>query len=99
MINNVFVNLAFVFIIASIFGFIARALKQPKIPFYVLAGLLMGPFGYNLAYKYGLISFFSYKSVGTNCLICLLSGFSTPKELSTVTSKNLTTHAMSRIKP
>jgi len=61
MINNVFVNLAFVFIIASIFGFIARALKQPKIPFYVLAGLLMGPFGYNLAYKYGLISFFSNK--------------------------------------
>lgn len=61
MLSNVFVNLAMVFIVASILGFIARALKQPKIPFYVLAGLLMGPFGYSLANKYGLISFFSNK--------------------------------------
>jgi len=61
MVSNIFVNLAMVFIVASILGFLARALKQPKIPFYVLAGLLIGPFGYNLAQKYGLITFFSNK--------------------------------------
>ena len=43
--NFVFLNLGILIIIATGFAYIARLLKQPLIPAYILSGILLGPFG------------------------------------------------------
>src|SRR3989338_2013051 len=40
---NLILELGIVMILATFFGFIARALKQPLIPGYIFAGILVGP--------------------------------------------------------
>ena len=57
--DHIFIDISIVFIAAAILGFLAKLMKQQKIPFYVLAGLIIGPFGFNLANKYGLITWIS----------------------------------------
>ena len=58
MMENIFLNMGIIFIVAAIFGFIAKKLNQPKIPFYIFAGFVVGPFGLMLAEKLGLVSLF-----------------------------------------
>lgn len=41
--NTIFFDIGFIIIIATIFGYIARILKQPLIPAYILAGAVFGP--------------------------------------------------------
>jgi len=41
--QNIFFDIGFVIIIATVFAFIAKTLKQPLIPAYVLAGIIIGP--------------------------------------------------------
>jgi len=41
--NPIVYQIAFLFIAATVGGFVARSLKQPLLPFYILAGLLAGP--------------------------------------------------------
>lgn len=41
--NPIVYQITFLFIAATIGGFIARSLKQPLLPFYILAGLIAGP--------------------------------------------------------
>ncbi len=41
--TNLILELGFVIILATFFGFIARSLKQPLIPGYILAGIVIGP--------------------------------------------------------
>lgn len=41
--NNIFYDLGMIIILATFFGFFARLWKQPLIPFYVLAGVVLGP--------------------------------------------------------
>lgn len=48
-INAVFFDIGVIIIIATIFAFIAKRLKQPLIPAYIITGLLIGPI-------YGLIT-------------------------------------------
>lgn len=57
--NEIFLDIALIFVVAAVLGYIAKLLKQPKIPFYVLAGLIIGPFGYNLLNNTGAISWMS----------------------------------------
>ena len=40
-------DIAFIIIGAAIFGYIAKILKQPMIIAYIIAGLVIGPFGFN----------------------------------------------------
>ena len=40
---NIFLDIGFIIILATVGGFIARFLKQPLISFYILAGILIGP--------------------------------------------------------
>ncbi|MBW2975650.1 cation:proton antiporter [Candidatus Woesearchaeota archaeon] len=47
--HDVFFEIALIIIIATVFAFIARRLKQPLIPAYIITGLLIGPL-------YGLIT-------------------------------------------
>jgi len=47
--NSVFFEIGIIIIIATIFAFMARKLKQPLIPAYIITGLLIGPI-------YGLIT-------------------------------------------
>ncbi len=47
--NSVFFEIGIIIIIATVFAFIAKKLKQPLIPAYIVTGLLMGPI-------YGLIT-------------------------------------------
>ena len=47
--NSVFFEIGIIIIIATVFAFIAKKLKQPLIPAYIITGLLMGPI-------YGLIT-------------------------------------------
>ncbi len=56
--EHIFLDIAIIFIVAAIFGFIAKKLNQPKIPFYIFAGFVVGPFGLMLAEKVGLVSLF-----------------------------------------
>lgn len=41
--QNIFFDIGIVIIIATVFAFIAKSLKQPLIPAYVLAGIIIGP--------------------------------------------------------
>ncbi|MFH1053682.1 MAG: cation:proton antiporter [Candidatus Woesearchaeota archaeon] len=41
--NHIFVNLGIIIVIATAFGYIARMLKQPLIPVYILTGVILGP--------------------------------------------------------
>ncbi|MBL7054430.1 cation:proton antiporter, partial [Candidatus Woesearchaeota archaeon] len=41
--ENIFFDIGIIIIIATAFAFIAKALKQPLIPAYVLAGIVVGP--------------------------------------------------------
>ena len=43
--SSIFFDIIVIFVIATIFVYLARALKQPIIPAYVLAGILLGPIG------------------------------------------------------
>ena len=56
--ENIFFDIGLIFIVASIFAYIAKAIRQPKIPFYVLAGFVVGPLGLMIAEKIGLIDVF-----------------------------------------
>ena len=47
--NSIFFELGLIIIIATVFAFIAKRLKQPLIPAYIITGLLIGPI-------YGLIT-------------------------------------------
>ena len=53
--GNIFFDIGLIFIVASIFSCIAKLFNQPKIPFYVLAGFVVGPLGLMIAEKVGLI--------------------------------------------
>ena len=46
--EDIFFSIAIIIITASILGFISRYLRQPLIPAYVLAGLIIGPLGLGL---------------------------------------------------
>jgi len=41
--ENIFFDIGFIMIIATVFAFIARFLKQPLIPAYILTGVILGP--------------------------------------------------------
>ncbi len=41
--STLFIDIGLIIIVGTIFGFLAKMLKQPLIPSYVLAGLLLGP--------------------------------------------------------
>jgi Kef-type K+ transport system membrane component KefB/Trk K+ transport system NAD-binding subunit len=41
--DNIFLDIAIITIVATVGGYIARIFKQPLIPLYILAGLLIGP--------------------------------------------------------
>lgn len=43
--SSIFFDIIVIFVIATIFVYLARLLKQPIIPAYVLAGILLGPIG------------------------------------------------------
>ena len=42
--QNIFFDIGIIIIIATVFAFIAKILKQPLIPAYVLTGIVIGPF-------------------------------------------------------
>ncbi len=46
--SNIFFNIGLVLIVATVVGYLARLIKQPLIPAYILAGVLIGPFGLGL---------------------------------------------------
>ena len=43
MFTDLFSQIAILILVATLAGFIARILKQPAIPFYIIAGLIIGP--------------------------------------------------------
>mgnify|MGYP005838794541 CR=1 FL=1 len=43
--SNIFFDLGIIIIFATILGYIGRLLKQPLIPLYILAGVIIGPIG------------------------------------------------------
>mgnify|MGYP001588354516 CR=1 FL=1 len=46
--NNIFMDIAIIIVSATCLGFLARSLKQPIIPAFLLTGILLGPFGLKL---------------------------------------------------
>lgn len=46
--HDIFFGIAIIIIVASILGFVSKAFKQPLIPAYVLAGIIIGPIGLRL---------------------------------------------------
>lgn len=57
--ETIIFDIAVILIISAMFGFIAKILKQPLIPAYVLAGLIIGPFVLGLVKNLDLIYAFS----------------------------------------
>ena len=77
MINEVFIDIGIIIIIATITAFLARRFRQPLIPAYILAGLLIGP---GLQYLLSIESFTnlfhlhpSYSLISNESLIRTLS--------------------------
>jgi Kef-type K+ transport system membrane component KefB len=52
-------DIALILILATVFAFFARTLRQPLIPAYVLAGLVLGPLGYGIITDMDFIKAFS----------------------------------------
>ncbi|MBU2443538.1 MAG: cation:proton antiporter, partial [Nanoarchaeota archaeon] len=44
--SNIFFDIGIMIIFATILGYIGRLLKQPLIPLYILAGVIIGPLGF-----------------------------------------------------
>ena len=42
--ENILFDIGFVIIIATVFAYFAKLLRQPLIPAYILAGIIIGPF-------------------------------------------------------
>ena len=61
--ENIFFDIGLIFIVASIFAYIAKVIRQPKIPFYILAGFVIGPLGLIIAEKIGLVDIFLFTFV------------------------------------
>ncbi len=59
IIENIFVDIGYVFIFATIIAFLARKFKQPMIPAYILAGIVIGPLLTKLSMIQSVQSFFS----------------------------------------
>ncbi|MFZ5955252.1 MAG: cation:proton antiporter [Nanoarchaeota archaeon] len=57
--ESIIFDIAFILIISAIFAFIARLLKQPLIPAYVITGLLIGPLVFGMVKNVDLIYAFS----------------------------------------
>ncbi len=53
--HNIFLDLGIAIIAATIVAYLVRLLKQPLIPAYVIAGILIGPFGFKLIEDYATI--------------------------------------------
>jgi len=53
--SSIFFDIGIIVIIATIIGFIARLLKQPLIPVYILTGIVLGPFGVGLITDFEII--------------------------------------------
>ncbi|MFH1408553.1 MAG: cation:proton antiporter [Nanoarchaeota archaeon] len=45
---NIFFDIGFIIILATVLGYFARLIRQPLIPAYILAGMLLGPHGFAL---------------------------------------------------
>ncbi|MBU0666157.1 MAG: cation:proton antiporter [Nanoarchaeota archaeon] len=45
---NIFFDIGLIIIFATILGYIGKKLKQPLIPIYILAGLIIGPVGFGI---------------------------------------------------
>ena len=43
MAQNIFFDIGFIVIISTLLAYVARLLKQPLIPAYVIAGIILGP--------------------------------------------------------
>ena len=53
--QNIFFDIGLIIIVATIIGFVLKMLKQPLIPAYVLAGIIIGPVGLGLISDFGTI--------------------------------------------
>jgi Kef-type K+ transport system membrane component KefB len=52
-------DLGLIFIFAALFAFIARVLRQPLIPAYIIAGLILGPIGFRIISEVEVINHIS----------------------------------------
>ena len=78
MVNNLFLAIAIIILVATLFAFLARLLRQPLIPAYIISGLMIGPAGLAMAQATGIpfiINLFTKFSITNNEFIILLSEF------------------------
>ncbi|NQU98858.1 cation:proton antiporter [Candidatus Woesearchaeota archaeon] len=54
--TNIFFDIGIIIIFATILGYIGRLLKQPLIPLYILAGIIIGPVGFGWITDYEVIT-------------------------------------------
>lgn len=54
--SSIFFDIIVIFIVATIFVYLARLLKQPIIPAYILSGILLGPIGLGIIKNQDVIS-------------------------------------------
>jgi len=55
-VTNIFFDIGIIIIFATILGYIGRLLKQPLIPLYILAGIIIGPVGFGWITDYEVIT-------------------------------------------
>jgi len=53
--ENIFTDIGIIIIIATVLAYIIKLLKQPRIPAYILTGLIIGPLGLGLIKDYSVI--------------------------------------------
>src|SRR3989338_7887570 len=53
--ENIFLDVGIIIIIATVLAYIIKLLKQPRIPAYIIAGLIIGPLGLGLIKDYSVI--------------------------------------------
>ena len=46
--HNIFFEISLIIIIATLFGYLMKLLRQPIIPAYIISGLIIGPVGFGL---------------------------------------------------
>jgi Kef-type K+ transport system membrane component KefB len=80
--QNLLFNIGIILIIATFFAYIARIFRQPLIPAYIIAGLVLGPVGFGIIKDYSIIT--SISEIGIIFLLFIVGLEMDLKKLKTV---------------
>ncbi len=86
---HIFIELSVVLVVAALFAFVCRALKQPPIVGYILTGIVLGPYGFSVSNSIEILDLFS--KIGVTVLLFIVGLNLSPRILTEVGKVSLFT--------